>query len=177
MALHRHTVSVSIKAGDPAISELAQDPNLRIMAFCAADPVVGKADIAFPHQSEVKVNGGEVKANLRGLKNKPGSTRPVDITSALRLRPPHFDNQVEMTFALTSKAGDDISKVGYSIPNLPLLSHYPSLLRRTIQDSTDCPIFLTEILFPSQTCQDDKSRRVGKRSEGWKKDPESDCYQ
>lgn len=61
-------------------------------------------EVAFPHQSELKVNGGEVKANLRGLKNKPGSTRPVDITKALRLRP-KYTNNVDFTYALTSKAG------------------------------------------------------------------------
>ncbi|KIL95850.1 hypothetical protein FAVG1_00588 [Fusarium avenaceum] len=64
----------------------------------------GTQEIAFPHQSELKVNGGEIKANLRGLKNKPGSTRPVDITKALRLRP-KYTNNVDFTYALTSKAG------------------------------------------------------------------------
>lgn len=122
MTSHRHTVTVSIRAGSPAISDLAHDPSLRIMAFCAAEPAHGITDIAFPHQSEVKVNGMEVKANLRGLKNKPGSTRPVDITSALRTRPPHFDNQVEMTYALTSKAGDNFTKVSYL--NSPRISLY-----------------------------------------------------
>jgi E3 SUMO-protein ligase PIAS1 len=73
------------------------------MVFCAAEGH-GKQDIAFPHQSEIKVNGGEIKANLRGLKNKPGSTRPVDITKELRLKVPTYTNNVEMTYALTNKA-------------------------------------------------------------------------
>jgi E3 SUMO-protein ligase PIAS1 len=73
------------------------------MVFCAGD-CLGTQEIAFPHQSELKVNGGEIKANLRGLKNKPGSTRPVDITKALRLRP-KYTNNVDFTYALTSKAG------------------------------------------------------------------------
>ena len=76
------------------------------MVFCAAENR-GPQDIAFPHQSEVKVNGGEMKANLRGLKNKPGSTRPVDITKELRLKVPHYTNNVELTYALTSKVGGD----------------------------------------------------------------------
>ena len=119
MTSHRHTVTVSVKAGDPALTELADDPTLRIMVFCAADPIVGKADIAFPHQSEVKVNGEDVKVSLRGLKNKPGSTRPVDITPRLRMRPPTFENTVEMTYALTNKAGYGPSEVSYSTPNMP----------------------------------------------------------
>lgn len=74
------------------------------MVFCAASKD-GIQDIAFPHQSEIKVNGGEIKANLRGLKNKPGSTRPVDITHALRLRPPNYENSVELIYALTKQVG------------------------------------------------------------------------
>jgi E3 SUMO-protein ligase PIAS1 len=73
------------------------------MVFCAAEGQ-GRQDIAFPHQSEIKVNGGDIKANLRGLKNKPGSTRPVDITKDLRLNIAAYSNNVEMTYALTNKA-------------------------------------------------------------------------
>ncbi|KAF3770445.1 hypothetical protein M406DRAFT_354454 [Cryphonectria parasitica EP155] len=72
------------------------------MVFCAASNF-GTQDIAFPHQSELKVNGDDVKANLRGLKNKPGSTRPVDITDLLRLKIPTYHNTVEFTYALTQK--------------------------------------------------------------------------
>ena len=68
--------------------------------YCAAAKS-GLQDISFPYQSELKVNGGDVKANLRGLKNKPGSTRPVDITDSLRLRPNSYVNNIEFTYALT----------------------------------------------------------------------------
>lgn len=44
----------------------------------------------------------EIKANLRGLKNKPGSTRPADITNFVRKRP-NYENSVVMTYALTHK--------------------------------------------------------------------------
>lgn len=73
------------------------------MIFCAASNV-GVQDIAFPYQCEIKINGGEVKANLRGLKNKPGSTRPVDITNLLRLKPSNYNNSLDFTYALTAKA-------------------------------------------------------------------------
>jgi E3 SUMO-protein ligase PIAS1 len=87
------------------------------MVFCAAEGG-GRQDIAFPHQSEIKVNGGEIKANLRGLKNKPGSTRPVDITKELRLNIAQYSNNVEMTYALTSKVGGR-SEVSFLNPNPP----------------------------------------------------------
>ncbi|TVY45204.1 E3 SUMO-protein ligase, partial [Lachnellula occidentalis] len=105
MPHHRHTVKTTLKVQDHAIlHRINKEPNLRVMVFCAAEDKPGQ-DIAFPHQSEVKVNGGDIKANLRGLKSKPGSTRPVDITKELRLNLPAYGNLVEMTYALTSKAG------------------------------------------------------------------------
>lgn len=105
MQHHRHTVKITLKVQDyPILSKVLKDPALRVMVFCAGEEK-GLQDLAFPHQSEIKVNGGEVKANLRGLKNKPGSTRPVDITKELRLNLTAYGNSVEMTYALTSKAG------------------------------------------------------------------------
>ncbi len=100
MSQHRNTVNITLKAQD--IQQCSSDPSLRVMVFCAGSNV-GNQEIAFPHQSELKVNGEDIKANLRGLKNKPGSTRPVDITSFLRMRPPNYPNQVDFTYALTTK--------------------------------------------------------------------------
>ncbi|KAF4338232.1 e3 SUMO ligase pli1 [Fusarium beomiforme] len=102
MSQHRNTIAYPVRLDDhPALQKCIDDPSYRVMVFCAGD-CLGVQDVAFPHQSELKVNGGDVKANLRGLKNKPGSTRPVDITKALRLRP-KYTNNVEFTYALTSK--------------------------------------------------------------------------
>jgi len=117
MPHHRHTVKTTLKVQDHAIlHRVHKEPNLRVMVFCAAEDKPGQ-DIAFPHQSEVKVNGGEIKANLRGLKSKPGSTRPVDITKELRLNLPAYGNLVEMTYALTSKAGGASRPVRFSPQN------------------------------------------------------------
>lgn len=102
MAQHRSTVLIVLRLNDtPALQLCVDDPNYRVMIFAAAEGS-GPQDIAFPQQSELKVNGGDFKANLRGLKNKPGSTRPVDITSALRLKS-SYTNNVEFTYALTNK--------------------------------------------------------------------------
>ncbi|KAI1368510.1 hypothetical protein F5Y08DRAFT_296007 [Xylaria arbuscula] len=103
MSQHRSTVVIPIRVADqPSLISLENDKSDRIMVFCAADRDAVQ-DIAFPHQSEIKVNGGDIKANLRGLKGKPGTTRPVDITSALRLKPSTYNNSVEFTYALTNK--------------------------------------------------------------------------
>lgn len=79
-----------------------ENPSMRVLVFCAngTTPI---QDIAFPYQCELRVNGEEVKANLRGLKNKPGSTKPVDVTHLLRFRPPSYTNRIEVTYALTQK--------------------------------------------------------------------------
>ncbi len=106
MSNHRNSISIPIKLSSlPALQKCLTDSAMRVMVFCAASNT-GPQDVAFPYQCEIKVNGGEVKANLRGLKNKPGSTRPVDITDLLRLKPPSYSNNLDFTYALTSKGGD-----------------------------------------------------------------------
>ena len=75
------------------------------MVFCAADNSATPSlpsDIAFPLQVELKCNQDDVKTNLRGLKNRPGSTRPADITQYIRKKP-SYPNSMQMTYALTSK--------------------------------------------------------------------------
>lgn len=52
----------------------------------------------------MRVNGEEIKANYKGLKNKPGSTRPADITDSMRTSPANYRNTVTITYALTQKA-------------------------------------------------------------------------
>jgi hypothetical protein len=52
----------------------------------------------------VRINGDEVKANYKGLKNKPGSTRPADITDQVRTSPANYRNNLVVTYALTQKA-------------------------------------------------------------------------
>jgi E3 SUMO-protein ligase PIAS1 len=123
MAQHRNSVSIPIKPQD--CPDLQADKNLRVMVFCAGEGSRYGQDIAFPHQSEIKVNQGDVKANLRGLKNKPGSTRPVDITDYLRLKPPGYSNTVDMTYALTTKVGArNVPHVATISPLLP--TKFPS---------------------------------------------------
>lgn len=115
MASHRNNVDISVQAQNwPILGNLESDKSLRVMAFCVTDlNSMMRQDISFPHQSEIKVNGGDVKANLRGLKNKPGSTRPVDLTPYLRLKPPQYPNKIEMTYALTTKASLDLSRASH----------------------------------------------------------------
>ena len=80
---------------------------MRVMVYCSAD--AGGTlfnDIAFPYQVELKCNSEEIKHNLRGIKNKPGSTQPADITAFVRKRK-EYRNSVELVYALTQKVSND----------------------------------------------------------------------
>lgn len=103
MTLHRNSERIALKVQDyPDLLLCSTDRTMRLMVFCATATSPGQ-EISFPHQCELRVNGGEVKANLRGLKNKPGSTRPADITDSLRFKPVSYSNTIELTYALTQK--------------------------------------------------------------------------
>ncbi|KAF2861969.1 hypothetical protein K470DRAFT_269489 [Piedraia hortae CBS 480.64] len=82
------------------------DENYRILLFGAAlDPLVGYSalDVTFPAQIEVKVNGDEIRANFKGLKNKAGTTKPADLTPNMRTKPPGYRNQITINYALTNR--------------------------------------------------------------------------
>ena len=101
----RDHVDIKITLSPDIAASLQSDSNLRVMVYCACETGLSAftmSDIQFPHQVELKVNLDDVKANLRGLKNKPGSTRPADITDYLRKKPGYVNNVV-MTYALTQK--------------------------------------------------------------------------
>jgi len=78
-----------------------------------------RLDIAFPSQFEVRVNNVEIKANYKGLKNKPGSTRPADITEAIRKTPANQRNTLHVTYALTQKVGQPQEVESYCYLLLP----------------------------------------------------------
>jgi E3 SUMO-protein ligase PIAS1 len=106
---------------------MKSDPTLRLLLFSALEqalPPYARADITFPAQIEVRINGDEVKANYKGLKNKPGSTRPADITSFVRISPANYRNNLVVTYALTHKAGSTRQEVFLSLPVFSLVNAY-----------------------------------------------------
>ena len=133
--------------------KIQADPNLRVMIYCASDPLnpYTLTDIAFPHQVEIKINEDEVKANTRGLKNKPGSTRPADITKLLRIRA-DYSNVMKVTYALTNKVSTALFR-----------NSFPSYARYTFSIccshcsvslcSTHHNQSLAEVLHHCQSCQ------------------------
>ncbi|EGU78518.1 hypothetical protein FOXB_10972, partial [Fusarium oxysporum f. sp. conglutinans Fo5176] len=80
----------------------------RVLIVCAGG-CVGIQDVEFPQGSQLEINGQAFKADFLGLKNKPGSVRPIDITDILRLRP-NYTNNVKFTYGPTKRAPDRFSK-------------------------------------------------------------------
>ncbi|TIA27178.1 hypothetical protein D6C81_00035 [Aureobasidium pullulans] len=106
MPHNRHSLHETVKLSEPTCAAIKADPTLRIMLYCAATSTLGpyafNIDIAFPSQIEVKVNGDEVRKSFKGLKNKPGTTKPVDITDLIR-KAPGYQNDILVTYALTKE--------------------------------------------------------------------------
>ncbi|KAK5065065.1 hypothetical protein LTR84_000900 [Exophiala bonariae] len=124
----RDTARLTVSFDQGLVDQLARDPSCRIMVFCAAEgfqPLSKESEIAFPHNVELKCNSDEVKANLRGLKNKPGSTRPADITHLIRKKA-NYPNSVEMVYALTTK--DKQKQKFYLVVNLVQQKSIPAMV-------------------------------------------------
>lgn len=105
MPNNRHSVPVSLPLSENVCEQLKSDPNLRIMLYCTSPSILSQyeiADISFPGQIEVKMNQEDVKSNYKGLKNKPGTTKPADLTPYVR-KTPRYANNLQINYALTSK--------------------------------------------------------------------------
>jgi E3 SUMO-protein ligase PIAS1 len=77
----------------------------RIVLYCTQTDRVhfGNCVIEFPAHAEIRCNGSVVNANLRGIKNKPGTINPPDITSQSILMQ-GVTNKIDVTFAETRSA-------------------------------------------------------------------------
>ncbi|KAF1957550.1 hypothetical protein CC80DRAFT_46995 [Byssothecium circinans] len=106
---HRQNLSRHLVLDESTCAKLKSDKSLRLLLFSALEGSFSghsKADVAFPSQIEVRMNDSEVKSNFKGLKNKPGSTRPADITDLVRTSPVAYKNLLQITYALTQKGSE-----------------------------------------------------------------------
>ncbi|KAF9321478.1 SUMO ligase siz1 [Podila horticola] len=80
------------------------DPELQLMVFCGwADSAPQQPILMeFPSVCEIKVNGRVLEANLRGMKNKPGTVSPANITRLCRMENADY-NKVEFIYANSTK--------------------------------------------------------------------------
>ncbi|KAF8940295.1 SUMO ligase siz1 [Dissophora ornata] len=84
--------------------QLKKGPEYQLMVFCgwADGPTNTPVLMEFPHVCEIKVNGKLLEANLRGMKNKPGTVSPANITRLCRLETGD-SNKVEFIYANSTK--------------------------------------------------------------------------
>ncbi|RUS30902.1 PINIT domain-containing protein [Jimgerdemannia flammicorona] len=111
----RFTVTFDITLNDDQLNKLRASLNMpdgtryQLRFFCCwaetqsyqnGSPAPGTL-IEYPQICELKVNNTPLSANLRGLKNKPGTVNPPDITPLCRMD--RSVNKVEFVYANTSK--------------------------------------------------------------------------
>ncbi|KAF8947605.1 SUMO ligase siz1 [Haplosporangium gracile] len=105
-AKEQRTMSVTLPfTVAPMLSvQLRRESEYQIMVFCTS--VEGAANppalMEFPHVCEIKISGRVLEANLRGMKNKPGTVSPANITRLCRLDPAEY-NKVEFIYANSPK--------------------------------------------------------------------------
>ena len=98
---HRNTVTARIELALKDLESLRTHSSYRILLFCG-ELVSGQSnapvDIAFPVQIEIRVNDQEVKSNTKGVKNKAGSTKPVDITPFIKKQSGSPSNSISISY-------------------------------------------------------------------------------
>ena len=104
MPQNRHTVKATFHI-KPETGTRIRDQGLKILIYCGAVHTMtphSQSDIAFPNQIEVKVNDHDIKHNFKGLKNKPGSTKPADVGTYIH-KFNGAQNTIVVTYALNTK--------------------------------------------------------------------------
>ncbi|KAK9469000.1 PINIT domain-containing protein [Lipomyces arxii] len=92
----RHLLAMHVRFTAAQAEKLRQDPSYRIYMLSAlCDDTFRHAAINFPMGIEIRVNGKIVSANLRGLKNKPGTAKPADLTSYM-VKDANYRNVIEV---------------------------------------------------------------------------------
>lgn len=80
---------VSLTLSQAQNTQLQQDPSIKVLMYGAVDQGAltrtVRNEITFPNAIEIKIHGsGEIKGSaLKGVKNKPGSIKPADLTPHL----------------------------------------------------------------------------------------------
>ncbi|KAF9436126.1 SUMO ligase siz1 [Entomortierella beljakovae] len=102
------SIGMSFNIAPMLATQLKKDPEYQLMVFCTwadVQPTNAPLLMEFPHVCEIKVNGKVLEAysmNLRGMKNKPGTVAPANITKLCRLDSAD-QNRIEFIYANSTK--------------------------------------------------------------------------
>lgn len=99
----RHIVTIPITLSHASAEDIRLR-GMRAILYCAHTDagIVAPYHVTFPQQIEIRVNNKAISANLRGLKNRPGTTRPLDITEHIE-KTSGYRNTISITYALSPK--------------------------------------------------------------------------
>ena len=73
----------------------------------------GPCPIEFPPTCEIRVNNGQISANTKGLKKKPGTAPPVDLGRTVKMTP-QSQNRVELIYVNSQQPAQP--KVSCTLP-------------------------------------------------------------
>lgn len=107
----------------------------------------GPCPIEFPPTCEVRVNNGQITANTKGLKKKPGTAPPADLGKTVKMTP-QSQNRVELIYVNSQQ------------PVQPKVCSQYEYVRRIKLIST-----LIEILHGGESRRGDQCRPAGRKSE------------
>ena len=83
--------------------------------------------IEFPPTCEVRVNGQSLVTNFRGIKKKPGTAPPADITALTKRGTAGLFNQIEMVYVNSAQAvAGKVSRFGIGGDNVNFCSEAPT---------------------------------------------------
>ncbi|KAI0361523.1 hypothetical protein OH77DRAFT_1585612 [Trametes cingulata] len=106
-SMDRRSQSLSFTLNNDVWAKLnSTSPKYQLRLYCTSStfysppgpfrsPVTAPCPIEFPPTCEVRVNGVQLNANLKGLKKKPGTAPPPDLGKSVR---PGQNNRVEMIY-------------------------------------------------------------------------------
>ncbi|KAK9250300.1 PINIT domain-containing protein [Lipomyces tetrasporus] len=97
---HRSSFNMSFRFTQSQLDKM-KDSTYRVYLLSAlSEDAYRQATIQFPQSMEIRVNGKVVQVNLRGLKNKPGTAKPADLTDYMA-KDTMTRNVVEVVYAYT----------------------------------------------------------------------------
>ncbi|OBZ79736.1 E3 SUMO-protein ligase pli1 [Grifola frondosa] len=104
----RRSQSLAFSMSNEVILKLTSpNPKYQLRLYCTSSTyyspsgafrtMTAPCPIEFPPTCEVRVNGIQLTANLKGLKKKPGTAPPPDLGKSVRM-PPGASNRVEIVY-------------------------------------------------------------------------------
>lgn len=141
-------------------------------------PYHNKEVIAFPSPNEILFNGIKITDNVKGLKNKPGTAKPADLTP--HIRPPPQINTLDLIYAYTTSdyqmacyitefisPEELLQNIVFKHPKISkksTLNYIKKIMNEEDEDelittstvlSLQCPISYTRMKYPAQSrlCQ------------------------